>query len=303
MAWIELELLVSRDRVALLEVALENAGALAVTLDEGKTEPSQTETKDAVLEPAPGATPLWQQLRIKALFEASAEGRAQAEAAAAALADHCSRAPRLHQLEDRPWERVWLEGLAPQQFGRRLWVCPRGQQVADPEAVIIDLDPGLAFGTGHHPTTALCLEWLDRTPLAGRSVIDFGCGSGILAIAALKLGAARAIAIDHDPQALEASFENAAANGVAERLKVQAAEPLPKDAADIVIANILAGPLVELSAVLVALTKPNGLIALSGILNDQTEMVAKAYRSDMSLEPPRQREDWALISGQRRVPR
>lgn len=297
MAWIELQLLVSRDKAALLEAALENAGALAVTFDEAAAESSPTVATCAVLEPAPGTTPLWQQLRITALFEADADGRAQAEAAAAAFAGQCLQAPQLHQLEDRVWERVWLEGLAPQQFGKRLWVCPRGQQVADPEAVIIDLDPGLAFGTGHHPTTALCLEWLERTPLAGRSLIDFGCGSGILAIAALKLGAARAIAIDHDPQALEASLENAAANGVAERLKVQSAEQLPELAADIVIANILAAPLLELAPTLLGLTKPDGQIALSGILSEQSEMVASAYRGAMVLEPARQREEWVLISG------
>jgi ribosomal protein L11 methyltransferase len=303
MGWIELELVVERTDAPLLEAALENAGALAVTLEECTSQQGPASgSVGAVLEPAPGATPLWEQLRIKALFDDSPEGQTQATAAAGALARYGLQAPSLHPLEERVWERVWLEGLAPQRFGRRLWVCPRGQQVAEPGAVVVDLDPGLAFGTGHHPTTALCLEWLDGTPLAGQTLIDVGCGSGILAIAALKLGAARAIAIDHDPQALEATLENAAANGVAEHLEVRAAEPLPTQTADIVIANILAAPLVELAPALIALTKPGGLVALSGVLADQADAVASAYDAELSLEPHRQRDDWMLISGRRPAP-
>ncbi|MBK5929109.1 50S ribosomal protein L11 methyltransferase [Halochromatium salexigens] len=295
MAWIELELLADRDHAALLEAALENAGALAVTLDEGGGE-----GLDEVLEPAPGATPLWRQLRITALFEDDPNGSMQAEASADALAAQCLVPPRLHRLDDRPWERVWLEDLHPQRFGERLWVCPRGQRVEAPNAVIIDLDPGLAFGTGHHATTALCLEWLDRAPLAGRTLIDVGCGSGILAIAALKLGAARAIAIDHDPQALEATLENATVNAVADRLSVHPPEQMPQEAADLLVANILAGPLLELAPTLARLTKPAGRLALSGILAHQAEAIGNAYGADFALEPAQQREDWILISGRRR---
>ncbi len=295
MAWIELELLADRDHVPLLEAALENAGALAVTLDEGRSE-----GLDDVLEPAPGATPLWRQLRIAALFEDDPTGNMQAEACAEALAAQCLVPPTLHRLDDRPWERVWLEDLHPQRFGERLWVCPRGQRVDAPDAVIIDLDPGLAFGTGHHATTALCLEWLDQAPLAGRTLIDVGCGSGILAIAALKLGAARAIAIDHDPQALEATLENAAANAVADHLSVHPPEQMPLQAADLLVANILAGPLVELAPTLARLTKPAGRLALSGILAHQAEAIGNAYRAEFALEAPLEREGWLLISGRRR---
>ncbi len=304
MTWIELELLADRDSAPLLEAALDNAGALAVTLDEnndGLAESAESHwDRHQVLEPAPGETPLWRQLRITALFDDGPAGSMQAEAAAQLLAPHCLAAPSLHRLEDQPWERLWLEGLEPQRFGERLWICPRGQVVEAADAVVIDLDPGLAFGTGHHATTALCLEWLDRAPLAGCTLIDYGCGSGILAIAALKLGAARAIAVDHDPQALEATLENAGANNVDERLFVFEPEQMPMDAADLLVANILAGPLVELAPSLGRLTKRGGLLALSGILHHQAETVSGAYRGDFALEPPVEREDWVLISGRRR---
>ncbi|NEX16803.1 MAG: 50S ribosomal protein L11 methyltransferase [Halochromatium sp.] len=308
MAWIELELLADREVAPLIEAALENAGALAVTLDEGGDGPADWTSVRAlnqppVLEPAPGETPLWRQLRITALFDDDPAGSALAEAAAQRLAPHCLAPPRLHPLEDRPWECVWLEGLEPQRFGDRLWICPRGQRVDATDAVVIDLDPGLAFGTGHHATTALCLEWLDRAPLAGRTLIDFGCGSGILAIAALKLGAARALAVDHDPQALEATLENARVNGVDQRLLVFAPAQLPTDAADLLVANILAGPLIELAPTLSQRLKPEGLLALSGILSHQAETVSAAYRDAFALEPPMARDDWVLISGRRRSDR
>jgi len=307
-AWIELELLADQETAPLIEAALENAGALAVTLDAGGEGPaewaaSRAPNQPPVLEPAPGETPLWRQLRITALFDDGPTGSTVAAVAAERLASHCLAPPRLQPLEDRPWERVWLEGLEPQHFGERLWICPRGQRVAATDAVVIDLDPGLAFGTGHHATTALCLEWLDRTPLAGQTLIDFGCGSGILAIAALKLGAARALAVDHDPQALEATLENARVNGVDQRLLVFAPAQLPADAADLLVANILAGPLIELAPTLGERLKPGGLLALSGILSHQAKTVSTAYRHAFALEPPITREDWVLISGRRRSDR
>ncbi|MBK1705914.1 50S ribosomal protein L11 methyltransferase [Halochromatium glycolicum] len=304
MAWIELELLTDRDAAPLLEAALENAGALAVTMDDGGDslagEIDSRAGLEAVLEPAPGATPLWRQLRIKALFEDDPAGTMQAEHAAETLAPQCLATPSLHRLDDRPWERVWLEDLHPQRFGQRLWICPRGQAVPEPDAVVIDLDPGLAFGTGHHATTALCLEWLDRTPLRGKTLLDFGCGSGILAITALKLGAARAIAIDHDPQALEATRENAEVNAVGERLCVGRPEELPREASDLVLANILAEPLMTLAPTLARLCKPDGLLALSGILTRQSEAVSAAYWPDFMMDPPVEREDWVLLTGRRR---
>ena len=194
-----------------------------------------------------------------------------------------------------------MDDFRPTRFGQRLWVCPVGQSSPDPNAVVVDLDPGLAFGTGHHPTTALCLEWLDGADLAGRTLLDYGCGSGILAIAALKLGAARALAVDHDPQALEATRDNARANGVAER--IWAGSPAELDGiagarhADLVVANILAGPLVELAPSLLACLRPGGALALSGVLADQVDSVQAAYAGSVHLGPTRLRDDWALISG------
>jgi ribosomal protein L11 methyltransferase len=297
MSWIELELRAERDAAAQIEAALERAGALAVTIDDGDDDPDE---QQPLLEPAPGETPLWRALRITALFNDDPTGTLQAEGAAQTLATECLAPPRLQRLEDRDWERVWLDDLAPMRFGGRLWVCPHEQQPEADDAVCVVLDPGLAFGTGHHPTTALCLEWLDATPLVGCSVLDYGCGSGILAVAALKLGAARALAIDHDPQALDATRENAAANGVSERLSAQSPEPPPDGAAEVVVANILARPLIELAPVLAAASAPGARIALSGILSHQVDAVTAAYAGAFALDEPRQRDDWVLLSGRRR---
>jgi ribosomal protein L11 methyltransferase len=301
MPWLQLTLIIDRDREAAAEAALEHAGALAVTLDDAADDPLAA----PVLEPAPEATPLWRRVRLTGLFDDDDHGRAQAEAAAAELAGQSLEPPRITRLDDRPWERVWLEGIVPQRFGRRLWVCPLNQRVDDPGAVVVDLDPGLAFGTGHHPTTALCLRWLDGTDLAGTQVLDYGCGSGLLAIAALKLGAAAAVAVDHDPQALEATADNAAANGVADGLAVLTPEQFSAatdrpGTFDIVIANILAGPLIELAPMLTAQVRAGGHIALSGILEHQVEQVGSAYSDAVTLAPPELLEDWALLHGRRR---
>ena len=208
MPWLQITFTVEQGRAALFEAALENAGALAVTLGDAGDDPQ--------LEPPPGAMPLWQAVRLVALFEDGCDVQRIADG----LAPQSLTSPRIEIVADRPWERVWLDDFKPTRFGRRLWVCPQGQPAGSPDAIVVDLDPGLAFGTGHHPTTALCLEWLDGDDLVGKTVLDYGCGSGILAIAALKLGAARVIAVDHDPQAIEATLSNAAANTVTAGLSV-----------------------------------------------------------------------------------
>jgi len=300
MPWLQLTLTIDRGHAELTEAALENAGALAVTLDDAADDPLTA----PVLEPAPDATPLWRRVRLTALFDDNEPGRAQAEAAARILRSQALEPPRITPLDDRPWERVWLEGITPQRFGRRLWVCPRNQRVDAAGAIVVDLDPGLAFGTGHHPTTALCLSWLDGADLAGKRLLDYGCGSGLLAIAALKLGAAAAVAVDHDPQALEASADNAAANDVAGGLTVLAPAQLAQQSGqappfDVVVANILAGTLVELAPTLTAQTAPGGRLALSGILDHQVEQVAGAYRDAFALEAPQLLEEWALLHGRR----
>lgn len=300
MPWLQLTLTADQDRAALLEAALESAGALAVTLGDAADDP--------LLEPPPGAMPLWQAVRLVALFADDAAGAAQAAALADQLSHLSLTPPRIEHLADRTWERVWLDEFRPTRFGRRLWVCPVGQPVSDPDAapdkVVVELDPGLAFGTGHHPTTALCLEWLDGADLTGRTLLDYGCGSGILAIAALKLGAAAVIAVDHDPQALTATRDNAAANAVADRLKVGLPRDLPglgvRLPVDCVIANILAGPLIELAPQLLAALAPGGDLVLSGVLGAQVPAVAAAYADDWEPAPVRLRDDWALLAGRRR---
>lgn len=297
MAWLQLTFNARRELAERLSAELEEAGALSVTLGDAGDEPQ--------LEPAPGETPLWSEVRLTALFDDDAESCALIARLMSELGALLGAPPRLERLEDRVWERVWLESFKPTRFGQRLWVCPQGQapelDAQDPAPVIVTLDPGLAFGTGHHPTTALCLEWLDSAALAGTTVIDYGCGSGILAIAALRLGAARAIAVDHDPQALEATGENARVNGVAARLDIQAPEQLTPIEADVVLANILAGPLVELAPRLVALTRPGGALVLSGILNEQVESLRAAYAEALALDPVCAREDWARLSGRRQA--
>jgi len=297
MPWLQLALIADRERAALIEAALENGGALAVTIDAA----NDTPVPEQILEPAPEATPLWRQVRITALFDDDPQGTMWAENAATELGPQSLSPPQISVLDDRPWERVWLEELEPMRFGRRLWICPHGQrpEVFDTENIIIDLDPGLAFGTGHHPTTALCLRWLDGLALRDRTLIDFGCGSGILSIAALKLGARRVIAIDHDQQALDATIDNAITNGVLQRLEVAHPDQLTPIAADVVVANILAGPLLALAPTLTALSSPDAHIGLSGILSHQASQVSAAYAEDFLMQPPEIDSDWVLLAGQR----
>jgi ribosomal protein L11 methyltransferase len=272
-----------------VEAVLTSLGAWSVTLEDAADDP--------VLEPAPGETPLWPTVRLRALFAADAD-RAAIEAALSAVLPPAA-ALRFEQLEDRAWEREWLRDFRATRFGKRLWVCPTGASAGDPCAVEVVLDPGLAFGTGSHRTTALCLEWLDGRELAGRRVIDYGCGSGILAIAALRLGAAGAVAFDIDSQALLATRENAERNGVADRLRILASPPEGQACCDILVANILAGPLTELAGRFAALLRPGGQIALSGLLSDQVTSVVAAYRPWFMIGATAIRDGWALLSGER----
>lgn len=291
MSWLQIRVAVRRAEVEAVEAAMEAAGAAAVTFADAADEPQ--------LEPPPGATPLWRAVEVTGLFADDAEGEAQVRELEAALRRLVANAPVVARLADQVWERVWLDTFRPTRFGRRLWVCPHGQRPDDPEAVVVALDPGLAFGTGHHPTTALCLTWLDGCALAGETLIDYGCGSGILAIAAARLGAARVIAVDHDPQALEATSANAAANGVAERVLVCHPDQAPDVVADRLVANILAAPLIALAGRFAECLRPGGALALSGILAEQVEAVAAAYAAGFALAPPQRREDWALLTGRR----
>ena len=289
MAWKNLILCVPRDRVEAAEQMLMAAGALSVSLGDAGDSP--------VLEPGPGETPLWPENTLSALFEASTPLDALIPALERSLS---LRTPaRVETLPDQDWERAWMSAFRPMRFGDKLWICPSWEPVPDPRAVNLLLDPGLAFGTGTHPTTALCLEWLDAHPPQGAEVIDYGCGSGILGLAALKLGARHAWAVDIDPQALTATRDNAARNAIpAGALDAIFTQDLPPLAADLIMANILAGPLLELAPRLCRLLKPGGRLVLSGILAEQVEAVRAAYASCIAKwEPLAVRDGWARLGG------
>jgi ribosomal protein L11 methyltransferase len=264
------------------------AGAVSVGFEDAGDQP--------LFEPKPGETPLWQRTQVIALFESDADEAGIQAAAEEQFGDRLTDWAWA-TIEDQVWERAWLEHFKPMQFGRRLWVCPTGFEPPDPAAVNVILDPGLAFGTGTHPTTALCLAWLDGQDVAGQAVIDYGCGSGILAVAALKLGAASAWGVDIDPQAITASADNALKNGVETGLYLGYPKDLPEPPADILLANILAGPLVELADDILSHLRPGGRLALSGILATQADTVRSAYESRVDFAPTVIREDWVLLSG------
>lgn len=293
MSYFQLLIDVDADTAPRLETCLESLGALSVTFSDRGDE--------AILEPGPGETPLWRHMRAVALFDGALH---TPEALQRDLCDGMGwQSPpgwHVESLPDRAWERAWLDDFRPMRFGGRLWVCPTTSPAPDDgDAVVIRLDPGLAFGTGTHPTTALCLEWLESCAPAGQTVTDYGCGSGILAIAALKLGAAHCLAVDNDRQALRATVENARRNGVAERLTVLHSDDTIRTAADVLVANILSGTLCTLAPSLMAAVRPGGAFALSGILAHQAETVEAAYRAYAGIEHPRQREDWVLLHGAR----
>ncbi len=291
--WLQLTLEAITHSTEQLEDALLQAGALAVTLEDAGGQP--------VLEPAPGETPLWIHTCVTGLFDAQTDievikGQLRRFLHAPILPE-C----RLTELEERDWVRAWMDSFHPMRFGRRLWVCPTAQTPPDPAGVNIRLDPGLAFGTGTHPTTALCLEWLDGANLNGRTVLDYGCGSGILAVAAAKLGAQRVWAVDIDPQALLASDDNADENGVEGLIELSTPAELPAAlSVDVLLANILAGVLVRLAPEFGRRVRPGGALVLSGILEPHVEAVQAAFSANFSFEPSRQREDWMLLEGVRR---
>ncbi|MGA2398620.1 MAG: 50S ribosomal protein L11 methyltransferase [Steroidobacteraceae bacterium] len=278
-----------------VEAALFEAGATAITFSDRGDEP--------VLEPRPDEVRLWRDTLVRALFDLkdarSIEAAQSLGRLAQLLGEHITECARVRAVESRDWERVWLRDWKPMRFGRRLWVCPTGAPAPEePEAVVVRLDPGLAFGTGTHPTTALCLQMLDTLPLTDRTLIDYGCGSGILGIAALKLGAARVVAVDLDPQALVATRDNAVRNEVADRLEVQGVPPR-LEAACCVFANILADPLVELEPVLSAACLPEGDLFLSGLLKSQAPAVKAAYGASFAIVQVIERGDWCGIHARR----
>ncbi len=275
-----------------VEEALLASGAQSITFQDRGDEP--------VLEPQVGEMRLWQDTLVRALFDAGSDAAGNLGRLAASLGPQITRNARIRGVEDRVWERVWLMDWKSMRFGEHLWVCPTDAPApADPGAIIVRMDPGLAFGTGTHPTTALCLEALSGLHLSGKCVIDYGCGSGILSVAALKLGAARALAVDVDPQALLATRDNALRNGVgAELVAVDPAAALPPG--DVVVANILAATLLDLLPVLAGACRPGGELLLSGVLCGQAEAIATAYAADFSLVRTLHRDDWCCLQARRR---
>jgi ribosomal protein L11 methyltransferase len=292
-SWLQLRLDAAPGDVESLEDLMLASGAVAVTLEDNADQP--------VLEPGVGETPLWNQTRLTGLYPADTD----MDAVLQAFPDKVLRGgnQRVEILEDKDWEREWMQHYQPMCFGGRLWVCPSWLEPPEPDAVNLMLDPGLAFGTGTHPTTALCLAELAGMTLDGREAVDYGCGSGILAVAALKLGAARVLGVDNDPQALVASRDNADRNGLApERFPLalpQEVDATAREAAtSLVIANILAGPLMELSATLMRFLAPGGTLLLSGLLDSQADELCAHYADRITLRVASERDGWVCLQGE-----
>ncbi len=299
MPWIELSLTLRSDLQETVETALEEVGALSVTLLDADAD---TSNEQAILEPGVGETPLWSLIVLSALFEADVDRNGLVHVLSELLPELEPDQIVFRDVADQDWTRVWMDQFKPMQFGQRLWIYPWNiEPPADSDAICVRLDPGLAFGTGTHPTTALCLEWLDQAQLKDQVVIDYGCGSGVLAIAAALLGAGQVIAVDNDPQALEASRDNAERNGVADAIILYLpGEDVSAARADVLVANILAGPLHELAPMFAARLKPGGTLALSGILVGQHGELIERYAEWFDDLAATVREDWVRIDGRRR---
>ncbi len=288
MHWIQILLETTSQESEQLETLMLDLGALSVTLTDAADQP--------LFEPDPGETPLWNNIRLTGLFNASMP---VAQIEAAINVEFATSKPRykIEILEDKDWIKEWMDQFEPIKFNDNLWICPTWHDPRDPSATNIILDPGLAFGTGTHATTALCLEWLSREALSANSITDYGCGSGVLAIAALLMGCDQAWAVDIDPQALQATAANAQVNDVESgRIHINLPQQHPSLATDVVIANILAGPLAKLAPTLTSLVKEGGKIALSGILVDQADQVLAAYQDEFDFDPVVEKDGWVLLS-------
>ena len=303
MPYLQLAIPCTEDRQPRVERALEDVGALAVTLQDAHLDAAD---EQAIFEPGVGEIPLWHEMTLTALFDADTDALLLLAALESFDPELDWTQARFEKVEDQDWERAWLDTFQPMRFGERTWIVPWNHDLPDDaqadDAAIVRLDPGLAFGSGTHPTTALCLQWLDelasRDELQGREVLDFGCGSGILALAALKLGAARAVGVDNDPQALIASADNAQRNGMA--IDVFMPQDEPARTYPIVVANILAIALDALAETLAARTAPGGRIAMSGILSGQEDELLERYAIWFDDLQVARQEDWIRIEGRRR---
>lgn len=293
MPWVQLKLYVAPQQAEVIESALSTLGAAAVTMQDAADQP--------LFEPPLGATPLWEHTEITGLFPAETNTQALVKQLQQELGETVLPHWKSEILEDQDWTRAWLDRFKPMQFGNRVWICPSAYEPPEPEAINIFLDPGLAFGTGTHPTTAMCLTWLDAHPPTGLDVIDYGCGSGILALAAGKLGANAIRGVDNDPQALIATRANSEKNALSNIVEAYLPDQVPTTPCDVLLANILAGPLAELAPTLTALLKPGGHLVLSGLLASQAEETIQAYQPAITLTIYSQKEEWICLHGQRQT--
>ncbi len=288
MAWLELTIDCDRATAVRLSEFFSDAGAVSVSLSDAG--------EDVLIEREPGSDTLWPSTRVRGLFNPGFDLARLRRA----LQSEGFGAPRVKRIDDQEWAQAWQQHVRPQRFGKRLWVLPSFAKASAYDGVHVRLDPGLAFGSGSHATTALCLEWLERSPPDGITLIDYGCGSGILAIAAVMLGARSARCVDNDPRALEVARENARNNGVEDQLSFFLPEELPREPVPLLVANILAGPLIDFAPNFSELLKQGGRIALSGILSEQSNAVAAAYRGYIEFEAAESRDGWVRLSGARR---
>ncbi len=292
MTWHQITVITNENLAPRIADFFDNLGAVSVTYMDAEDEP--------VYEPAIGETKIWSNTEVIALYEIDVDPvliktRLYAQFKADQMHNY-----RHEIIEDQEWERAWMEFYKPMKFAEKLWVCPTDQEQYETGTVCLTLDPGLAFGTGTHPTTALCLEWLASHELAGKTVIDYGCGSGILAVAGILLGAKIALAVDIDPQAITATQSNALKNKVADKVACYLPEQFTPIQADLVLANILAKPLIDMAEQISNLVAPGSQLVLSGILYEQAESVMNAYQKYIIFNPPVQQEDWIRLDGIKR---
>ena len=287
--WIQIKLRTTNQSADTIAELLEQLGALAVSYTDAEDSP--------ILEPKPGERRLWPNTEVTGLLEQGTDPKPILAVLKQLLGDHIPMVATT--LEDKNWIRAWMDQFKPLKFGQHLWICPSWLSVDEKDSVVVMLDPGLAFGTGTHPTTSLCLSYLDSLDLKDKDVLDYGCGSGILAIAALKLGAKSATGVDIDEQALIASKENAQRNGVEDKLQLVMGTDKKLDLPQfpITVANILAGPLAELEPIIASLTQSGGKLALSGILTEQADSVIEAYSKDFVMNKVKDLDGWALVTG------
>jgi len=292
MPWHQITAITHEQLAPKLADFFDNLGAVSVTYMDAEDEP--------VYEPAIGETKIWTRTQVIALYKLDAEPELIRALVYERFPAQDLLAWHYEGINDQAWERAWMEYYQPMKFAGKLWVCPTGQEQRETDTVCLTLDPGLAFGTGTHPTTALCLEWLAANDITGKTVVDYGCGSGILAVAAVLLGASQAIAVDIDPQALTATHDNALKNQVQGKISCYLPEQFMPEPADVVLANILAKPLMEMAEFISTLVVAEGRLILSGILHEQADLVMAAYRHNIDFTVPVQQEEWVRLDGYKR---